>query len=131
MRHALACAALGALTLTGCAQALDYAATHDGGPIPGNCASYAPLLAAHSLPVATFTAIMRRESGCDPNRWVVDRDDDGGAGFGLNYRGSMAGYWPALCGMTKSQARLGNANIDQIIGCVAAEYHAHGLAAWR
>jgi hypothetical protein len=132
--RAAAALAVLALAATGCTQAEidEWVATHPApaAPTPGDCDSYANLFAAHGLPPATFKRIMRRESNCNPDLWVVDRDDDGGAGFGLNYKGSMVGYWPALCGMTKAEAKRGSANIDQIVGCVAAEYRAHGLQAW-
>lgn len=98
--------------------------------VPGDCDSYRQPMADAGLPVDTFIRIMRRESGCNPDLWVHDRDDDGGAGFGLNFIGSMRGYWPALCGMTKEEAQQGNAQITLILSCVEAEYAAHGLRAW-
>jgi len=100
-------------------------------PVPGGAGAadcYADEFAAAGLPVATFVRIARRESGCDPWVWVVDRDDDGGALLGFNFKGSMAGYWRDLCGATKATIR---GNIPMIMRCAAAEYEAHGLAAWR
>jgi hypothetical protein len=101
----------------------------DGAWTAGDCDSFADEAADAGVPWGIFRPIMWRESGCDPTVWVVDRDDDGGAGFGFNYRGAMAGYWLRLCGMSKAEARA--ANVPLIMRCVAAEYRAHGLRAWR
>ncbi len=95
---------------------------------PGVCSTYADDMAAVGLPVGTFTHIAWRESGCNPNSWVVDRDDNGGGLFGQNFKGSMAGYWRGLCGATTTNLR-GNVHLQ--MECAAAEYHAHGLRAWR
>lgn len=93
----------------------------------GSSDCYADEFAAAGLPVSTFVHIARRESGCDPWVWVVDRDDDGGALLGFNFKGSMAGYWRNLCGATKGTIR---GNVPLIMRCAAAEYRAHGLRAW-
>lgn len=98
-----------------------------GGGTPGVCDTYADDMAAVGLPVATFTRIAWRETGCNPNVWVVNRTDTGGAMFGFNLKGSLAGYWRNLCGATTSNLR---GNVPLIMECAAAEYHAHGLRAW-
>ncbi|HEY1281638.1 MAG TPA: hypothetical protein VGF22_18300 [Acidimicrobiales bacterium] len=126
MQRHLTAATLAALTLTGCAQALDYATTHDDGPTPGNCASYAPLFARYGLPVATFEHIAWRESGCNPAVTVFDSDDSGGGLLGLNLKGSMAGYWRDLCGLTLANVT----NADTNIRCAAAAYHQLGMRPW-
>lgn len=106
---------------------------HESASVPGGADAdssdcYADEFAAAGLPVAAFVHIARRESGCDPWVWVVDRDDDGGALLGFNFKGSMAGYWRSMCGATKASIR---GNVALIMDCAAAEYQAHGLAAWR
>lgn len=94
----------------------------------GNCASFAEEAADAGLPWGIFGPIARRESGCNPNVWVVDHDDNGGGLFGFNFIGSMINYWPNLCGMSKGEVR---GNVPLQMQCAAAEYNAHGLRAWR
>ena len=125
MRRHLTIAAAAVLGLTGCAQALDHAS--QGGPTPGNCASYAPLFARYGLPVATFQRIAWRESGCNPAVTVFDSDDSGGGLLGLNLKGAMAGYWLRLCGLTLANVT----NADTNVRCAAAAYRSQGLAPWR
>ena len=128
MRRLLAPAAL-TLLLTQCdPQCAPEPTTADGTGTPGDCASYQDDMAAVGLPVSTFTYIARRESGCDPHVWVIDRDDNGGAMFGFNFIGSMSGYWKRMCGATPGTIR---GNVPLIMECAAAEYQAHGLRAWR
>jgi hypothetical protein len=94
----------------------------------GDCASFADEAAAAGLPWGTFSRIAWRESGCNPNSWVVDRDDDGGGLFGLNFKGqNMKNYWAGLCGATTSNIR---GNVTLQMECAAAEYHSRGLRAW-
>lgn len=94
----------------------------------GNCASFAEEAAAAGLPWGTFSPIAWRESGCNPNSYVVDSDDDGGGLFGFNFIGSMVNYWNGLCGMTKSNMP---GNVPLQMKCAAAQYQAYGLSAWR
>ena len=117
----LAVSALPLLLLAQCTPAAD------GAGVPGDCASYADDMAAAGLPVATFTRIGWRETGCNPWTHIVDSDDNGGFFFGLNFRGSMAGYWRNLCGATLANIA---GNVPLIMDCAAAEYRAHGLRAW-
>ncbi len=94
----------------------------------GNCASFAEEAAAAGLPWGVFGPIAWRESGCNPNVWVVDSDDNGGGLFGFNYKGSMINYWPNLCGMSANEVR---GNVPLQMSCAAAQYHRYGLSAWR
>lgn len=94
----------------------------------GDCSSFAEEAAAAGLPWGTFSRIAWRESGCNPNAWVVDSDDTGGGLFGLNFKGSMAGYWRNLCGATTSNIR---GNVPLQMKCASIEYAQRGLAAWR
>ena len=107
----------------------------------GNCASFAEEAAAAGLPWGIFSKIAWRESGCNPNAWVVDNDDTGGglnqySGvadyvggglFGFNFRGSLASHWRNLCGMTPSNMR---GNVPLQMKCAAAQYHQYGMGAW-
>ena len=129
--RSVAVLAIPVVMLQQCAQECAPESSGGGwGGTPGNCATDQDDMARVGLPVSTFTYIMKRESGCNPNLWTHDRDDDGGAGFGLNYIGNMGSYWQNLCGMSKSEAKQGNSNFHQIISCVKAEYSAHGTRAW-
>jgi Putative peptidoglycan binding domain len=93
----------------------------------GNCASFAEEAAAVGLPWGTFSRIAQRESGCNPNVWVVDHDDDGGGLFGFNFKGSMINFWPNLCGMSKGEVR---GNVGLQMACAKAAYDRSGLAPW-
>lgn len=93
----------------------------------GDCDSFAEEAAAAGLPWGTFSRIAWRESGCNPNVWVVDSDDDGGGLFGFNYKGSMINYWGNLCGMSKGEVR---GNVALQMECAAEQYHRHGMGAW-
>lgn len=92
---------------------------------PGDCASYGPLFAAYGLPVATFTRIARRESGCDHRSFVRDSDDLGGGLLGLNLRAG-ASRWFAWCGLTVGNVTDAETNVR----CAAAAYQRMGLAPW-
>jgi hypothetical protein len=94
----------------------------------GVCSSFAEEAAAAGLPWGVFSPIAWRESGCNPNVWVVDSDDTGGGLFGLNFKGSLAGYWRDLCGATTSNIR---GNVSLQMECASIEYARRGLAAWR
>jgi hypothetical protein len=94
----------------------------------GDCDSFAEEAAAAGLPWGTFSRIAWRESGCNPNVWVVDSDDNGGGLFGFNFIGSMINYWDNLCGMSKSEVR---GNVPLQMECAAAQYNQYGLSAWR
>lgn len=94
----------------------------------GVCSSFAEEAAAAGLPWGTFSSIAWRESGCNPNVWVVDSDDTGGGLFGMNFRGSLAGYWRNLCGATTSNIR---GNVSLQMECASIEYGQRGLTAWR
>lgn len=93
----------------------------------GNCASFAEEAAAAGLPWGIFSRIAQRETGCDPNAWVVDSDDTGGALFGLNFKGTLATHWRNLCGATTSNIR---GNVPLQMRCAAAQYHRYGMGAW-
>ena len=95
-------------------------------PTPGDCASYAPLLELHGLPVATFTRIAWRESGCNHRSYVVDSDDLGGGLLGLNLRAGAA-RWRAWCGLTTANVTDAEVNIR----CAAAAYRRMGMAPWQ
>lgn len=97
--------------------------------VAGDCASFAEEAAAAGLPWDTFSRIAWRESGCDPNSWVVDHDDDGGGLFGLNFKGqTMKNFWAGLCGANTDNIR---GNVELQMQCASAEYSARGLRAWR
>lgn len=100
----------------------------DGEGTPGDCNSYADEMAAAGLPVQTFINIGRRETGCDPYAWVVDNDDTGGAFFGFNFKGNLAGYLRDLCGATVNNIR---GNIPLIMSCAKALYDQRGLDPWE
>jgi len=96
-------------------------------PTPGDCSSYAPLLELHGLPVATFTRIAWRESGCDHRSYVVDHDDAGGGLLGINLKGRLAALWREWCGVTLASVTDAETNIR----CAAAAYRRMGMAPWR
>jgi len=95
-------------------------------PTPGNCASYAPLFERYGLPVAAFTRIAWRESGCDHRSYVVDRDDAGGGLLGINLRGSLGAVWHGWCGVTLASVT----NAEKNIACAATAYDRMGMAPW-
>lgn len=99
-----------------------------GGWTAGDCASFADEAAAAGLPWGTFSRIAWRETRCDPNAWVVDSDDTGGALFGLNFKGSLATHWRNLCGATTGNIR---GNVPLQMRCASAQYHQYGMGAWR
>ena len=99
----------------------------DGEGTPGDCGSYADEIAAAGLPVQTFINIGRRETGCDPWSWVSDRDDEGGAFFGLNFKGNLAEYLYDLCGATTGNIR---GNMPLILKCTKRLYDSRGLDPW-
>jgi hypothetical protein len=108
---------LAALTPTGHAAAANRA----------DCAQYADLFAANGLPVATFTRIAWRESGCNASSFVINRTDSGGGLLGINLKGRLARTWNRWCGAT-----LGNITDPAVnIRCAAAAYHRMGLRPWR
>lgn len=131
----LAIGALPVLMLQECAPqctpeasvAVEVPSGADGTGTPGDCASYHDDMEAAGLPVSTFSRIGWRETGCDPWAWVVDSDDTGGAFFGLNFKGSLAGYWLNLCGATTGNIR---GNVPLIMECTAAAYREAGLRPW-
>lgn len=95
--------------------------------VPGDCSSYAPLFAVYGLPVATFTRIARRESGCNHESFVIDRDDAGGGLLGINLKGRLAAGWHRWCGAT-----LGNITDAEVnVRCAAVAYQKMGLRPWR
>lgn len=110
-------------------RAVEAASSDGGGWSSGNCASFADEAAAAGLPWGTFARIAQRESGCNPNAWVVDHDDDGGGLFGLNFKGqSMQNYWRNACGATKGNIR---GNVPLQMECAAAAYRSQGMSPWR
>lgn len=93
----------------------------------GDCESYAPLFAAYGLPVATFTRIAWRESGCNHRSFVMDSDDAGGGLLGLNLKGSLGRTWNGWCGLT-----LGNVtDAETNVRCAAEAYQRMGMSPWR
>jgi hypothetical protein len=94
--------------------------------VPGDCSSYGPLLAAYGLPVSTFTAIARRESGCNHLSFVRDGDDLGGGLLGINLRAG-ASTWYAWCGLTTANVTDAQTNV----ACAAEAYQRMGMAPWR
>lgn len=98
-----------------------------GSPTPGDCDSYVPLFEKYGLPVATFKRIAWRESGCNHESWVVDRDDEGGGLLGINFKGAnMKAAWMRLCGATVSQVTDPEVNIR----CAGAAYAQLGMRPW-
>lgn len=98
-------------------------------PTPGDCQSYAPLFAAHHLPVQTFLRLAWRESGCDHTRFTANRTDLGGFLLGLNFRtANLRRGWLSWCGATVSNARY---DADLQVACAAEAYRRLGLRPWR
>lgn len=95
-------------------------------PTPGDCASYAPLFARYGLPVATFTHIAWRESGCNHRSFVIDSDDSGGGLLGLNLKGALGARWHDWCGLSLANVTDAETNVR----CAAAAYRRMGLAPW-
>jgi len=98
-----------------------------GGWTAGNCASFADEAAAAGVPWGIFSGIAWRESGCNPNVWVVDSDDTGGGLVGFNVKGSLASHWRDLCGATTGNIR---GNVPLQMDCIAAQYSQYGMSAW-
>jgi hypothetical protein len=94
---------------------------------PGDCDSYRDDMAAVGLPVDTFVNIAWRESRCNPNSRVIDDNDTGGGLFGFNFRGSLAGYWDDLCGLTWDNL---TSSVDRQMRCAKAAYDQLGLQPW-
>lgn len=94
--------------------------------VPGDCASYRPLLAAHGLPVDTFARIAWRESGCNHRSFVIDADDAGGGLLGINLKGRLAATWREWCGVTLSTVTDAETNVR----CAAEAYRRLGLRPW-
>lgn len=97
-----------------------------GDVVAGDCSSYAGLFAAYGLPVATFTRIARRESGCNHRSFVIDSDDAGGGLLGLNLKAG-ASTWRSWCGLTLANVTDAETNVR----CAAAAYRRMGMAPWR
>ena len=94
---------------------------------PGDCGSYHELFAAYDLPVQTFSRIAWRESGCNHRSYVSDGNDEGGGLLGLNLKGSNAGYWRRLCGLTTGTVTDAETNVR----CAADAYRQLGLSPWQ
>ena len=99
----------------------------DGEWRAGDCDSFRDEIAAAGLPVSTFINIARRETNCNPNAWVVDNDDTGGALMGLNFKGNLAEYLYDLCGATVNNIR---GNVPLILKCTKRLYDTRGLDPW-
>ena len=93
---------------------------------PGNCESYWPLMQSYGLP-RVFVRIAWRESGCNHNSFVIDRDDSGGGLLGINLKGSLARGWNRWCGATL--ANITDAEVN--IRCASVAYQKMGMAPWR
>lgn len=95
--------------------------------VNGDCSSYGPLFASFGLPVATFTRIAWRESGCRHTSFVIDSDDAGGGLLGINLKGAqLARGWNSWCGAT-----LGNITDPYVnVHCAAEAYQRMGMAPW-
>ena len=94
--------------------------------VAGDCDSYVPLFNAYGLPSTTFKRIAWRESGCNHNSFVIDRDDAGGGLLGINLKGSLANVWYRWCGAT-----LGNIRDPEInVRCASVAYQKMGLQPW-
>lgn len=115
------------LLLAECQPACEPATTDTAAVEPGNCESYWPLMQQYGLPRA-FLRIAWRESGCNHNSFVIDRDDAGGGLLGINLKGnSLARGWHTWCGAT-----LGNITDAEVnIRCAAVAYQKMGMAPWR
>lgn len=94
---------------------------------PARCAVYAPLFRKYHLPVATFTRIAWRESGCNHRSFVIDRNDTGGGLLGINLKGRLGRTWHRWCGVTVGNVRSAEVNVR----CAAVAYRKMGLAPWR
>jgi len=94
---------------------------------PGNCESYRDDIAAVGLPVDTFLRIAWRESSCNPSSTIIDSDDTGGGLFGFNFKGTLAGYWADLCGITFENL---TSSVDRQMTCAKAAYDQLGLQPW-
>jgi hypothetical protein len=94
---------------------------------PGNCESYWPLMQEYGLP-RVFVRIAWRESGCNHNSFVIDRDDAGGGLLGINLKGSsLARGWHSWCGAT-----LGNiTDAETNVRCAAVAYQKLGMRPWQ
>jgi hypothetical protein len=86
----------------------------------GRCRQYESALAAHGLPVATFSRIMWRESNCKP--WVTNRRS-GAAGL-LQILPAHAGAWRTCPGRNLY-------SVNGNLACAARLYHKAGLRPWR
>lgn len=107
---------------------IEQVAADRGAWTAGNCASFADEAAAAGLPWGTFSRIAWRESGCNPNAWVHDSDDNGGGLFGLNFiSADLRNGWARMCGATISNIR---GNVPLQMECAAAAYHEMGMRPW-
>lgn len=96
---------------------------------PDRCAWMAPYLAEFGLPVATFQRIAWRESGCAFRApCVATRTDLACSRFGLNFKGSLAARWRALCG---ARSHLATRYFDVDMTCARKAYERMGLAPWQ
>jgi hypothetical protein len=96
--------------------------------VPGDCDSYAPLFETYGLPVATFTRIAWRESGCNHTSWVNDSDDLGGGLLGINFRtATLRNGWAAWCGATVNNFRY---DPELQVRCAKEAYNRLGLKPW-
>ena len=95
---------------------------------PGNCASYANLFAAYRLPVELFMTIAWRESGCDHNLYISDRNDEGGGLLGINLKPRLGldDYWRDLCAITPATVT----NAAHNVRCAAMAYRTEGVEPW-
>lgn len=91
-----------------------------------DCAKYHGLFRKYRLPVATFSRIAWRESGCNHRSFVIDHDDSGGGLLGINLKGRLAATWKRWCGATLRN--ITNAEVN--IRCAAVAYRKMGLRPW-
>lgn len=91
------------------------------------CDQYKPLFQRHGLPVAMFTRIAWRESGCRASSFVRDSDDLGGGLLGINLRGRLGSTWRRWCGATPANITSAEVNVR----CAAVAYRKMGLRPWR
>ena len=96
-------------------------------PVPGDCSTYAPHIAAAGLP-DVFVDIAWRESGCDHTMRVVDANDVSAGLLQLNFHANTGSYWHDLCGITWETATDA---LDLQLACAKAGYDELGMAPWE
>lgn len=97
--------------------------------VPGNCATYAPLLIKYSLDVATFTHIMGREAGCIPTSYNYNAKtlDDS---YGLTQINTWGANWGELQRRCHLSSKSQLFDPETNISCAAQLKRAYGMSPW-